>query len=188
MRTAVRRAMLLAVAALSATVSPGETVSIHGRKVFFHCTGSAPGPTVVLEAGMDDTSRVWKSVQPEVAHFARVCSYDRAGLGNSEPSARPQTADQIVEGLHAWLLEARIQPPYILVGHSIGGIYIRRFEKRYPEHVAGMVFVDSAHEEQVWRLAEIDPAFNDGLPGWRDLPAREKMGYLPRGAQAPHCA
>jgi pimeloyl-ACP methyl ester carboxylesterase len=177
-----RTLFFLLVASIAAVSSPGETISVNGRKIFFDCTGSAPGPTVILEAGKGGTTEVWKLVQPGVAHFAKICSYDRAGLGSSDPSPQPQTADQIVEDLHTLIEKAEIQPPYILVGHSIGGIYIRRFDERYPAHVAGMVFVDSAHEEQIWRFAKVDPAANDEIPNWKNISAVEKMGYLPPGA------
>ncbi len=165
------------------TLSAGQKVLVEGRQIFIDRLGHAPGPTVILESGSGNTSDVWKSVQPAVAHFARVCSYDRAGLGNSDPPPQPQTADQVAEDLHRLLSKAKIRPPYILVGHSVGGIYLRKFDTRSPKGVVGMVLVDSSHEEQLWRFAKVNPALlNEEWPYWRDDSAIQKKGYLPPGA------
>jgi pimeloyl-ACP methyl ester carboxylesterase len=86
-----------------------------------------------------------------------VCSYDRAGTGKSDELARTQSLDEQVGDLHKLLAAAGEKAPYILVGHSIGGIYCRRFVKTYPAEVSGLVFLDSSHEEQMWRLREVEP-------------------------------
>ena len=111
------------------------------------CTGQG-SPTVVLESGLGDTYVSWRKVQPEIAKFTRVCSYDRAGLGFSDPSTRPRTSQVIAEELHALLGAAGIAPPYVLVGHSMGGFDVRLFASLYRNHVAGIVLVDSSHPDQ----------------------------------------
>lgn len=136
-------------------------VDVGGRRLNIHCagvTGHAGGPTVVLEAGFGNSSATWARVQPEVAKFARVCSYDRAGLGGSDPSPTPRTAVALTEDLHALLANAKVAGPYVLVGHSLGGILARLYASYYPAEVAGMVLVDSAHEDEPDRgLALIPP-------------------------------
>jgi pimeloyl-ACP methyl ester carboxylesterase len=112
-------------------------------------------PTVVLESGLGDTMESWAKVQPEVAKFSQVVAYDRAGLGQSEPGLKPRTAHQIATELHTALRNAGLAPPYVLVGHSAGGLYIRVFASMYPNEVAGMVFVDSTPEDFFERLKAI---------------------------------
>jgi pimeloyl-ACP methyl ester carboxylesterase len=114
-------------------------------------------------------------VQPAASVFARVCSYDLAGLGESDKPAKPQTVREIIEDLRALLKAAGEKPPYVLVGHSIAGIYCRRFETKFPDELAALVFVDSSHEEQFWRLHEIDP---NGPPPNPDL---ADIFYIKRG-------
>lgn len=111
------------------------------------CTGTG-GPTVILESGGGVPAIGWYLVQPEVAKFTRVCSYDRAGYGWSAASSAPRTSAQIVKELHALLQAAGEKPPYILVGHSFGGYNVRVYNGTYPQEVAGMVLVDSSHEDQ----------------------------------------
>jgi pimeloyl-ACP methyl ester carboxylesterase len=107
-------------------------------------TGS---PTVILEAGMGDFSAAWMPVQRRMASYTRVCSYDRAGLGDSdEPHERRVSADTYVHDLQALLAGAKITQPYVLVGHSMGGILVRLYAKAYPADVKGMVLLDSSHE------------------------------------------
>ena len=133
---------------------PGRLVDLGGYRLHILCQGAAVAgqPTVVLESGNAEPCLTWASVQPVVAKFARVCSYDRAGLGWSDPSPVPRTAAGIVAELHTLLQRAGIQPPYIMVGHSIGGMYARLYAHEYPEQVAGMVMVDAAHEGQDLRF------------------------------------
>ena len=112
-----------------------------GRRLYLHCEGKRVGATVILEAGGGRDSTDWSKVQPEVARFARVCSYDREGLGKStvDPVREPdaETIDEQVEDLHRLLQAAAVAPPYILVGHSAGGIKVRRFTRNYPSEVTG---------------------------------------------------
>jgi pimeloyl-ACP methyl ester carboxylesterase len=104
---------------------------------------------VVLDAGWGYTSVEWSAwVQPEVAEHTRVCAYDRAGMGWSEPESGPPNATQSADELHTLLQEAGEEGPYVLVGHSLAGLYSRIYAERYPEEVAGMVLVDSSHPNQ----------------------------------------
>jgi len=105
------------------------------------------GPTVVLEAASGGSSPDWCLVQPEIAKFTRVCSYDRAGLGWSDSSPRPRSMPQIAEDLSNLLAGAGIEGPYVLVGHSLGGLYVQYLARRHPGRVAGLVLVDAAHPD-----------------------------------------
>lgn len=118
------------------------------------------GPTVILDAFLGGNHLEWALVQPAVAHFAKVVSYDRAGLGTSEPSSAARTCQHIVEELRTALQNANIQSPYILVGHSSGGVHMRFFAYTYPEEVCGLVLVDSSHEDQLSKIQELKDRFN----------------------------
>ena len=124
-----------------------QMVDVNGIQMRMDCQGSG-SPTVVLEAGAGSSSRVWVRTQGEVAKFTRVCSYDRAGYGWSDPVQEEMFPDQVAEMLHTLLEKAGEAPPYLMVGHSFGGIYIRAFAAQYPDEVVGMVLVDSSHENQ----------------------------------------
>ncbi len=128
---------------------PGRRIQVGDHRLYLLAMGERlPGqPLVVLESGHGDWSRVWARVQPEIAGFARVVSYDRAGFGWSDSGPQPRTPLQIVTELHSLLEQAGEQPPYLLVGHSMGGPFSRLFYSLYPQEVAGMVWVDSAHED-----------------------------------------
>jgi len=101
----------------------------------------------VLIAGAGDFSFDWGLVQPDVSRFARVCCYDRAQLAWSDPGPTPRTMRQDAHELHTLLRAARIKAPYVLVGHSLGGLIARVYAEQYPDEVAGMVLVDSTHED-----------------------------------------
>jgi pimeloyl-ACP methyl ester carboxylesterase len=141
---------------------PGQLVDIGGYKMHIDCTGQG-SPTVILDAGLGDSFLSWQKVQPEIAKFTRVCSYDRAGLGYSDSSPRPRTTRVFVDELHRLLQQAAIVGPAILVGHSMGGFDIRLYASLYRSEVAGMVLVDSSHPEQQNRLP---PAINDLDATW----------------------
>jgi len=126
---------------------PGRLVEVSGRKMHILCTGEG-SPTVILESGLGDSFVSWRKVQPQIAAYAHVCSYDRAGLGYSESSDEPRTSQVIATQLHALLQAAGIAPPYVLVGHSMGGYDVRLYTKAYPSEVVGMVLVDASHPDQ----------------------------------------
>jgi pimeloyl-ACP methyl ester carboxylesterase len=137
-----------------------QLVDVGGRRLYIKCSGETRTrmPVVVLDAGMASTSDVWSLVEPRVAQFARVCSYDRAGMGKSDRAPQPRTSQDIVNDLHNLLAKAGINPPYVLVGHSLGGMNARLYASKYPKEVVGMVLVDSTHEEENHRmLAALPP-------------------------------
>jgi pimeloyl-ACP methyl ester carboxylesterase len=125
----------------------GQLVEVGGRKMHINCTGQGV-PTVILDAGLGDTYLSWQKVQPEIAKFVQVCSYDRAGIGYSDASSQPRTSRVIATELHELLQAAHIPPPYIFVGHSMGGYDVRVFAGMYRTEVAGMVLVDASHPDQ----------------------------------------
>lgn len=124
----------------------GKLVDIGGYRLHLNCTGRR-SPTVVLLAGGGDFSFDWSLTQPILSRFARVCSYDRAGFAWSDPGPTPRTMKQEAYELHALLKAARIQAPYVLVGHSFGGLIARVYAEQYPNEAAGMVLVDATHED-----------------------------------------
>ncbi|HVN21661.1 MAG TPA: alpha/beta hydrolase [Dongiaceae bacterium] len=141
----------------------GKLIDVGGLKMHIDCTGDGT-PTVVLDSGLGDSYLSWRHVQPEIAKFTRVCSYDRAGLGYSEPSAEPRTSRVIAEQLHALLQAASVSPPYVIVGHSMGGYDVRVFTSLYRNEVVGMVLVDASHPDQDNRFP---PALKDLEGSWR---------------------
>lgn len=126
---------------------PGLLVDIGGYRLHLYCTGEG-SPTVILEAGGGNPWLSWHKVQPQVAQFTRVCAYDRAGLGWSDPSPKPRTTKVIAEELHTLLHNAGVAGPFVLVGHSLGGMDARMFASQYASEVVGMVLVDSSHPDQ----------------------------------------
>jgi pimeloyl-ACP methyl ester carboxylesterase len=126
---------------------PGEMVDVGGYSLHIDCVGQG-SPTVVLDAGSGEMSAHWVRVKQEVSGTTRVCAYDRAGMGWSEMGPEPRDAKQISNELHALLEGANIEGPYVLVGHSFGGLYMQTYAARYPEEVAGMALVDSSQPDQ----------------------------------------
>jgi pimeloyl-ACP methyl ester carboxylesterase len=127
----------------------GELVDIGGFRLHHNCIGQGTS-TVVMDAGGGAPSITWGLVPSEISKFTRVCTYDRAGLGWSDPNPQiSRTSQQSVDELHSLLTEAGIKPPYILVGHSLGGVNMRLYASQYPEDVVGLVLVDSSHENQM---------------------------------------
>ncbi len=124
----------------------GKLVDLGGYRLHLNCTGKSQ-PTVLLIAGGGDFSFDWALVQPAVSRFARVCSYDRAGVAWSDPGPTPRTLRQDAYELHKLLRAAGIKAPYVLVGHSVGGLIARVYAEQYPNEVAGMVLVDATHED-----------------------------------------
>lgn len=157
--------------------APGQLVDVGGYRMHVNCIGQG-SPTVVLEAGQGDFSVFWGLVQSQVATFARVCTYDRAGYGWSEPSPYPRTSGNMVRELHALLVNAQIAAPYVLVGHSLGGAIVRLYANDYPDEVVGMVLVDSVHEEQLARIPALHKAVGQLLGLFRTLAPLGSFGAL----------
>jgi pimeloyl-ACP methyl ester carboxylesterase len=130
--------------------APGKLIDVGGYRLHLSCTGTARlgSPTVILEAGSGNSSLAWSKVQPGVASFTRVCSYDRAGYGWSDTGPLPSTAGRMVTELHTLLARAGVAGPYVLVGHSYGGLIMQLYTYTYPQQVAGLVLVESMHADQ----------------------------------------
>jgi pimeloyl-ACP methyl ester carboxylesterase len=131
--------------------APGRLIDIGGRKLHINCAGNGT-PTVILEAGASSFAIDWSLVQPEVAKATRVCSYDRAGSGWSDPRPDVETPRRVIQDLHTGLQAAGEKPPYVMVGASMGGVYIRLYQLEYPAEVAGLVFVDPSTEDVLFAM------------------------------------
>ncbi len=138
--------------AAKAFAPPGRMVDIGGRRIQLDCRG-AGAPTVVFESGLDGLGALaWSAVQDDVAKFTRACAYSRAGIMWSDDAGRPFAAANVAEDLHRALAAAGEKGPYVLVAHSLGGPYSLVFTGRYGADVAGLVFVDASHPDQLARL------------------------------------
>ncbi|HSC12178.1 MAG TPA: alpha/beta hydrolase [Rhodanobacteraceae bacterium] len=125
-----------------------------GRRLNLYCLGEGT-PTVIFEAGSGDNNSEWARVQPAIAAHTRACSYDRAGIGFSDPARRLSDSANAVDDLHRLLNAATIKPPYVLVGHSLGGMHVRLYADLHFDEIAGMVLIDSVDEawdEKAWQL------------------------------------
>ncbi len=122
--------------------APGQLIDVGGHRLHLNCTGSG-SPTVVLEPGHGEVSSAMGWIAPAVAQDSRVCVYDRPGRGWSDPADRPQDAVETATNLHTLLDRAHIPGPYVLAGHSFGGLYVLTFASTYPDQVAGLVLLDS---------------------------------------------
>lgn len=128
-----------------------------GRRMNIYCLGEG-GPAVVLDAGWSDNVTTWRRVQPQIARSVRVCAFDRAGSGFSDPGPLPRDTKAIVDDLRALLKSAGVAPPYVLVGHSMGGMDARLYASLHRDEVAGMVLVDPANPHQDERFRAVSPA------------------------------
>jgi pimeloyl-ACP methyl ester carboxylesterase len=161
-----------------------------GYRMHISPTGEG-SPTVVLDSGLSDSSLSWYKVQPEVARFVRVVSYDRAGLGWSDPSPQPRNSRVFAEELHTLLHNAGIPAPFVLVGHSMGGYDVRIFASLYRSEVSGMVLVDASHPD----LSSRAPGMRENFVLWRNyLVTRQRLmpfgiprvlGWCDAGAPQP---
>lgn len=152
--------------------APGKLVDVGGRSMQIDCRGEGQ-PTVVFEAGLDmNGSLSWAAVQDDVARTTRACAYSRAGIMWSDPHAGPQNASTVAADLHTLLANAGEKPPFVLVGHSLGGPYAMTYTKNYGDQVAGLVFVDASHPDQTQRFEAADPKSE------KDKAAGEKMAAM----------
>ncbi len=131
--------------------APGRLIEVGGHRVHLDCRGSG-SITVIFESALGGWSLDWARVQEGLPSSVRSCAYDRAGYGWSEPTDDPYGNGRVVRGLRAALDAADARGPYVLVGHSVGGVYAREFAHEYPADIAGMVFVDSSHEQMLRRF------------------------------------
>lgn len=159
---------------------PGRLVDIGGWRLHLNCTGEAqPGrPTVILEAGLGDFSVEWSLVQPSVAEFARVCSYDRAGDGWSDMGPHPRTMRQIVYELHTLLQRAGEHPPFVLVGHSYGSWLVRHYQAAYPMEVAALMLVESGASDPARLMPDGRLVRSSELARGRPIPEIKAAGPL----------
>ena len=159
---------------------PGKLVDVGGWRLHLNCTGEvrASQPTVILEAGVGDFSVEWSLVQPGVAQYARVCSYDRAGDGWSDLGPHPRTLRQIVYELRTLLDKGGVKPPLVLVGHSYGGWLVRLYASTYPAEVAGMILVEAGADNPRRMLPDGKLARSSDLVKGNPIPAVKVSGPL----------
>ena len=127
--------------------APGQLVDIGTHRLHLHCAGEG-SPTVVFDAALGASSLSWSLVHPAVARMTRACTYDRAGFGWSDAGPLPRTASRIADELHQLLSQGAVPGPFVLVGHSYGGLVMRMFASRHPEEVAGLVLIEPAIPEE----------------------------------------
>jgi pimeloyl-ACP methyl ester carboxylesterase len=156
---------------------PGQLVDVGGYRLHLYCVGSGR-PTVVFDAGVNDFSVQWIDIQAEVAKDYRACAYDRAGFGWSEASPTPRSSETMVRELHTLLEKAGIEGPYVLVGHSFGGMNMRLYAHRYPKEAAGLVQVDAAHEALSQRIPALQRAPQQVAGQFRNLAWLTALGIL----------
>jgi pimeloyl-ACP methyl ester carboxylesterase len=169
---------LSAKSRLAAQYPPlGQLVDIGGYRLHLHCVGQGR-PIVILDAGLNDFSVQWLHIQAEISKHRRVCSYDRAGLGWSEDSPHPRVSETMVKELRTLLENAKVEGPYILVGHSFGGMNLRLYAHRYPKAVAGLVLVDAAHEEQALRVPALQRVAEQMAGQFRFLGVLASLGVM----------
>jgi pimeloyl-ACP methyl ester carboxylesterase len=124
-----------------------QSIDIDGRSLYVECQGSG-SPTVILEAGLTGDHRTWEHVLPALAESTRACAYDRANIAPSDPAATPRTAQDAVDDLHALLDRAALDPPYVMVGFSFGGLISQLYAATYPDEIAGLILVESSHPDE----------------------------------------
>lgn len=147
--------------------APGDMVDVGGYSLHLYCVGDGE-PTVVMDAGHGDSSLNLASLQAQVAEITRVCTFDRAGYGWSDPGPEPRTSQQNVDELKTLLENGGVEGPYVLVGHSLGGINVILFAAQNPDLMAGVVLLDSSHPDQMEVLEAEVP----------EIVAVEDMGFL----------
>lgn len=130
---------------------PGTLVDIGTHRLHIDCQGNTD-PTIIVDAGLGTISLEWKHIQKAVAKRNRICLYDRAGYGYSDSGPLPRTSSYIVDELYNLLIQAGLKGPFILAGHSFGGYNMQLFASRYPDASAGVILVDSSHEDQYARF------------------------------------
>jgi pimeloyl-ACP methyl ester carboxylesterase len=128
--------------------APGVLIDVGGRRLHIHSQGSGR-PSVVIDAGLTGASYDWETVAAGIAKFTQVCTYDRAGYGWSDPGPRPRTSQQEAAELRTLLEKADVKAPFILLGHSWGGLNARLYASAYPDDIASLVLVDTVNTDLV---------------------------------------
>lgn len=149
---------------------PGQMVDVGGFRMHLNCTGTG-SPTVIIEAGLGAWSLEWSAIQAEIAKTTRVCTYDRAGMGYSEAGPLPRNAEQFALELHTLLERANVPAPYVIAGHSLGGLPVRIFAHHYPADVAGVVLIDSMSPGQLTQPPSQTESLTPVQSGGSPLPA-----------------
>lgn len=138
-------------------------VDIGGRQLYIEVAGEG-SPTVILEGGAGSPAETWDPIWPALTRITRLVRYDRLNLGQSDQDPSPRTAHDVATELDALLARAGLNGPYILVGHSFGGLFVRLFRDLYPARVAGLILLDASHHEQVERFSSLLPPVTPGEP------------------------
>ena len=170
---------------------PGALVNVGGYKLHIYCMGEG-SPIVILDSANMGTVSNWAWIQPEVAKETRVCAYDRADSGWSDLSPEPNDTKQNAQVLHTLLSNANVPGPYVLVGHSFGGLYVRMYAEMYPEDVAGMVFIEGTLPDGLKALGKPDVMPNapdadmmDATPLISRLGILRLVGFPPTNPNLP---
>jgi pimeloyl-ACP methyl ester carboxylesterase len=164
-------------------LSGGTKVDMGGWSLYLRCQGSG-SPTVVFDAGFYDSHEVWARLEPAAARSTRACSYDRAGVGRSDPRDSRESevpAEQVVDELRDLLAKADVPPPYVLVGHSLAGLHARLFVARHPQDISGLVLVDPTSPDYFGR-GRTEPEQNGAAIGYLTADAvirRTELGDRP---------
>jgi pimeloyl-ACP methyl ester carboxylesterase len=160
--------------------APGQMIDVGGYSLHLYCVGQNTDgrPTVILESGLGATSSSWGWIQPSVAKTTRVCAYDRAGMGWSDPSPAPRDAQNIASELHTLLQNAQIPGPYVLAGWSYGGLYVRQYADQYPDEVVGLVLIDSSSPEQCTSTPATQAQCASMAKTYTVAPALTRLGVL----------
>ncbi|KAM3114014.1 alpha/beta hydrolase [Phormidesmis sp. 146-33] len=155
-------------------------VDMTGYKLHIHCTGfnQPDGLTVILESGLGSTTSTWARIQDEVSESARVCSYDRGGIGWSDTSPHPKDGASIARELNKLLQRAGVSGKLLLVGHSTGGLYTRIFRAQYPERVAGLVLLDASNENQFSQTPDGETQYRRLKGAYSLLPMAARVGLI----------
>ena len=158
----------------------GQLVDVGGYKLHLYCVGTNTDgrPTVILEQGLGGTSAAWARVQSQLAQSTRVCAYDRAGMGWSDSGSEPRDGEHIATELHTLLQNAGILGPYVLVGWSFGGLYVRIYAGKYPTEVSGIVLLDSSHPDQWTSTAAGKSQFASNANIYKIAPWLARMGVM----------
>ena len=165
-----------ALAAPTERVPPGRMFDVFDMRLHMLCSGPKDGPGVVLESGLGGNFLDWSLVQPMLGGGMRVCSYDRAGAGFSSRTARPRDAEDITAELYALVRQAAVPRPFVLVGHSFGGLMSLSYARRFPADVAGLVLLDAMMPDQFDRFSAVGVDL--------DVDPRMALGRTPAGAAA----